>query len=202
MIRLFRMVHIENIAHIREYGITHLKSPHCNPNYVPIGDASLISKRTDILLTTGCKLGDYIPFYFGIRMPMLYVIQKRFKQESPIAPEAIVYCVSNIEQIVQHQLKFIFTDGHAVNALTRFYNKSDLPQIEQLVDFKAIHAKYWKDVQDLDLKRRKEAEFLIADDIPFTALTGFVVYQESAALILSDLDIPQSNIAIKPNFYF
>ncbi|MDR2868318.1 MAG: DUF4433 domain-containing protein, partial [Bacteroidales bacterium] len=44
-IHIYRMTHIENISHILQYGITHRKSPNANPNYVTIGDTSLISTR-------------------------------------------------------------------------------------------------------------------------------------------------------------
>lgn len=37
-IPIFRMVHIDNISHILQYGLTHWSSPNCNPNYIPIGD--------------------------------------------------------------------------------------------------------------------------------------------------------------------
>ena len=75
---LFRMTHIQNIPHILQYGITHLTSPNANVNYVPIGDGSLINTRSSFILNNGKQLGDYIPFYFGVLTPMLYVIQKGF----------------------------------------------------------------------------------------------------------------------------
>ena len=72
------MTHIENIQHILAFGITHSGSPNANPNYLPIGDKGLISTRNAFVLENGKCLGDYTPFYFGVRMPMLYVVQKGF----------------------------------------------------------------------------------------------------------------------------
>jgi hypothetical protein len=53
---------------------------------VTIGDASLISTKTtkQVSISNGSRsqsfrtiiLGDFIPFYFGVRMPMLYVMQR------------------------------------------------------------------------------------------------------------------------------
>ncbi len=68
------MVHIDNIPHILIKGITHISSPNKNPLYRSIGDSSLISNRQNFQLSNGQKLGSFIPFYFGTRMPMLYVI--------------------------------------------------------------------------------------------------------------------------------
>ena len=46
-IRIYRMTHIMNIAHILKYGITHKNSRNANGNYKDIGDVSLISTRAD-----------------------------------------------------------------------------------------------------------------------------------------------------------
>jgi hypothetical protein len=73
------MTHVDNIPHILEFGITHRNSENANPNYVSIGDRSLIDNRNSKKVnfdTESIILGDFIPFYFGIRTPMLYVIQK------------------------------------------------------------------------------------------------------------------------------
>lgn len=72
------MTHIENIPHILKYGLTHRSSGNADPHYHSIGDASLIDYRSSKMVDVGgimIALGDYIPFYFGVRMPMLYVIQ-------------------------------------------------------------------------------------------------------------------------------
>ncbi len=58
--------------------------------------------------------------------------------------------------------------------------------IRQTCAKKAISSKYWKDENDLDLKRRKEAEFLVSGDLPVNAIEGFVVYTETTAEIISN----------------
>ena len=118
------MTHIENIAHILQYGITHQNSINANKNYKAIGDNSLISNRNKCILHNGKNLGDYIPFYFGGRMPMLYVIQKGLSGVPIVKPENIIYCVTSVAQIINSQLDFIFTNGHAISALSSFFYKS------------------------------------------------------------------------------
>ncbi len=117
-VRLFRIIHIENIPHILQFGITHSSSPHANPSFVPIGDSTLISTRNSFMLNNGRLLGDYVPFYFGPRTPMLYVIQKGFNMVAPTHAENIVYCVSSVQKILELNLDFIFTDGHAVDSFS------------------------------------------------------------------------------------
>ena len=97
-IYLFRMTHIANIPHILQYGITHSTSPNANPDFISIGDRSVISTRNDFLLGNGRRLGDYIPFYFGYRTPMLYVIQHGYNMVEPTPHGKIVYLVSRSEE--------------------------------------------------------------------------------------------------------
>lgn len=154
------------------------------------------------MLANGKNLGDYIPFYFGVRTPMLYVMQKGFNWVEPTAPQDIVYCVSSVQKILDHQLDFVFTDGHAVDGFTSQYNKDDLSKIDELLDWQAIHAKFWKSDTDLDLKRRKEAEFLVLQDVPIGAILGYVVYNEEAKNKLLQWCVPDKQVHIKSQYYF
>lgn len=201
-IRLFRITHRKNIVHLLGQGITHINSANANPDFVPIGDKTLISTRNQRILTNGKTLGEYIPFYFGFRMPMLYVIQNGFNGVASTPAEDIVYCVTNVEQILFHKLDFVFTDGHALDSLSTLYAPKDINEIETIIDRTAIGSKFWKSDSDLDLKRRKEAEFLIGEDIPTAAIVGFVVFNKNIQGELLSLGIAESKIAIKPNFYF
>jgi hypothetical protein len=200
-ILLFRMVHIANMPYILKHGLRHKHSVAADPDFVSIGDASIISKRDRFVLPNGKKLGDYIPFYFGVRMPMLYVIQKGFGVES-IPAKDIIYCISNVQNMIDNQLDFVFSNGHAIDALSSFYEADAIDNISNLIDIKAINSKYWKDQNDLDLKRRKEAEFLIEKDIPIDAIDGYAVYNANVKQALLDLGVQEDNIFLSPDFYF
>ena len=200
---LYRMTHIENVPHILEHGVTHLSSANANKSYKAIGDDSIISTRNNIELPNGKKLGNYIPFYFGSRTPMLYVIQKGYNGVPVTPAQDIVYCISSVQKIVDHKLPFVFANGHAVAVgLTDFYEEKDLVNIDKILDKKAIDAKYWRNIEDTDLKRRKEAEFLVETDIPTTAIIGWVVYNEEAKKRLLEMGIPENMIYVKPDCYF
>ena len=74
--------------------------------------------------------------------------------------------------------------------------------LEEILDFEAIKKDFWKDENDLDLKRRKEAEFLVEGDIPLEVISGWVVYNEVAQKRLLELGIPNDKIVTRENFYF
>lgn len=202
-ILLYRMTHVQNIPHILKHGITHISSSSRNKNYVAIGDGSLIGARNNFLMPSGKTLGEYIPFYFGPRMPMLYVMQCGFNGVTPVRPSDVVYCITSVKSIQAAKLDFVFTDGHAVDGFSEFYNPRDLKRIESIIDSKAIKSKYWKADDDLDLKRRKEAEFLVEGDIPIQAIEYFAVYDAATAAQLKNLTgYKNQTVIVKPNYYF
>ena len=200
-IYLFRMTHIENIPHILQYGITHSSSKNANPNFVPIGDNTIINTRNNFLLNNGKRLGEYIPFYFSKRNPMLLVIQKGYNSVVLTPAESIVHCVGSIQKIIEQNLDFIFTDGHANNGLSSQFTILDLNNINEIIDWNAVKAKYWNGENDLDRKRKKEAEFLVLGDIDIKAILGYVVFNESAKKMI-DFGLEENQIHIKPNYYF
>lgn len=200
-IYLYRMTHIENISHILEYGITHVSSLHANLNYTPIGDASLINTRNEFLLDNGKKLGDYIPFYFCILTPMLYVIQRGYNVKK-VDSENIIYCVSSVQKIIDTNIDFVFTDGHAIETISSQYTSQNINDIENLIDLKIAKDPNFKDLNDLDKKRRKQAEFLVSSDIPVQAILGFVVFNETAKNKLLNLGIEERRIKVLKHYYF
>jgi hypothetical protein len=196
------MTHIENIPHILENGITHANSANSNPNYMPIGDATLISTRSTKEIPDGRLLGDFIPFYFGVRTPMLFVVQNGFNAVARTNAEDIVYLVTSVQSVVESNLDFVFTNGHAVDGLTEFFPPSEIENVKKIVDFQATSVKYWTGTPDTDLRRKKEAEFLVEADLPVKVIKGYVVYNEEAKEKLLALGIHERKVIIKKNFYF
>lgn len=199
---LFRITHIDNVPHIIQNGITHSTSTNANPKFVPIGDVNLITTRANFLLENGKFLGAYIPFYFGTRMPMLYVVQNGFNMVRSTRAEDIVYCVTSVQKIIDLGLDFIFTDGHAVDSFSTQYTPYHVQNIDSLIDKNAIRAKYWKDETDLDKKRRKEAEFLVLGDIPPQGILGYLTYNENARKRMIELGADAAKVIIKSEYYF
>jgi hypothetical protein len=206
------MTHIENIPHILKNGITHKNSPKANPDYVIIGDASLISTRAtkQVSISNGNRfqpsgtiiLGDFIPFYFGVRMPMLYVMQHGGNGVERATPkENIVYVVCNLKDIVESGTAYCFSDGHATDAFTLFYDNSKISELPAIIDWTAIKSVYWGGEDNLEIKRKKQAEFLVADDIAAQNLCGFVSYNDAAKQRLMNMGVDKI-IKISSKAYF
>lgn len=210
----YRITHIDNIRHVIQFGITHKNSTNANPNFVSIGDRSLIDMRSlkSVIITNGnltlknrtsITLGDFIPFYFGVKMPMLYVIQMGGNfVEIPVNPENIVYIACPVNDIINSNFTYYFSDGHATDNFTTFYDKSKIKELPSLINWKAIKTSYWGGHENLDLKRQKQAEFLISEDIPFHHIFGIGCYNQSAKDTLIKMGIDESKIKIITSAYY
>lgn len=196
----YRMTHIDNIEDILNVGLVRSSSPKANPSYVSIGDKTAIETRKHRVLADGSNIGEYIPFYFGPRTPMLYVIQNGYNNVQRRSAEEIVYCVIAIRDILETDIPCIFTDGHALNKISKIYPKKFLSEIDKYVNFKDVYIRDWNDAPDA--KRLKEAELLIKADLDAHFIRYFLVYNEEAKQKLLSLRILDSMIRIVPQFYF
>ena len=205
-IKLYRMVHIENIPHILQYGITSVSSSNSNTNYVPIGDASLIRNRKNTILNIGSKeiaVGNFIPFYFWLKMPMLYVVQHGYNYTSRTEAEKIVYVVVSLSDLVERGVDFYFTDGHAKDKLSKVFDRSNVMNIENILDWKSIRTEQWAgDGIDTEVKRKKQAEFLYPCDIPVENIVGYGCYNENAKQTLVSYGVKEGLIKVLPQYYY
>lgn len=197
----FRITHIDNVQHIMKYGIVKKSSQYRDEHYVNIGDPELIRLRGEFDIQ-GHRISDYIPFYLGPRSPMLYVIQHGYNGVKRVDPEKIVYCVVKIEDLINNGIDCIFTNGHALSELTSFYTKNDLTRINDIICYEDVYSVQWNSESDIDLKRRKEAELLVENDLPSSFICGYVVYNDSAKNALIKLGIDKNKIVVSSRYYF
>lgn len=122
---------------------------------------------------------DYVPFYFAPRSPMLYSIKLGNVTGYTGGQASIVHLVVDAEQVAAAGLQFVFTDGHAVIDISQFYTSlSDLDKI----DWAIMKERYWHDTNaDLDRKRRRQAEFLVHEFVPWEMVTEIGVVSHAIA---------------------
>jgi len=205
-IYLYRITHIDNLDFILESGqLTCPSHTNCDPNYIGIGDATLIGSRSSkqINIEPNGNFTDYVAFYFGTRSPMLYAIQKGFNGVTQRNPQEIIYLVTTFEDITKNECQYVFTDGHGYHSMSQFFNDED--SLEE-VDWNAVKLKLWNDTEDdPDRKRRKQAEFLVFNELPLNALVAIVVYNETTkSEILTKFAAHdfKCNVIVKTNCYY
>ncbi len=136
-------------------------------------------------------------------MPMLYVIQHggNFVSQATRA-ENIIYIACSVFEIYNLGLEFYFSDGHATDNLTIFYNKDEIHNIANIIDWDAIKSPYWGGIENLDIKRKKQAEFIVREDIPQSCIIGYACYNEKAFEKLISFGIDKALIKIEPKIYY
>ena len=146
------------------------------PNFVNIGDTTLIKQRETFTVPVNPpngNLGDYIPFYFAGHSPMLLNIKTGARGIQKRDQKDLIYIVCKVHGIVEQCPEWCFTDGHAKNHLTKFFNNLDL--LDNL-DWEMIRSQYWHNTEeDYDRIRRKQAEFLVKSHVPATCICGLIV---------------------------
>ena len=205
-IYLYRITHIDNLDFILESGkLTCPSSSDCDPNYIGIGDVTLISSRSskEVNIEPNGNFTDYVAFYFGARSPMLYSIQKGFNGVTKRSPETIIYLVTTFENIKEAESQYVFSDGHGYHLMSQFFNTED--DLDE-VDWDTVNLNRWNDTEhDPDRKRRKQAEFLVYEEVPLSAIIGVGVYNEAAKTNIlakfAEHDFT-SNVIVKRDLYY
>jgi hypothetical protein len=172
-VKVYRMTHIDNIPHVLQNGITHRTSPNHNPRYTAIGDITLINTR-------------------GAKQVAV----------SSTPPVNIIYIVCSIDGIIKNDEHYYFSDGHATDNLTTFYDKTKIGDLPKIIDWNAIKASYWGGQENLNVKRKKQAEFLAAEDVSPNLIFAFGCYNITAKNRLVAFGIPEDKIKVIPNAYY
>lgn len=156
-------------------------------------------------IAAGGVLPDYVPFYFSNRTPMLGAINQGLVPAYQGRQNDVVYLVSTAEAVAETELVWCFTDGHAVEAVTQFYDAlSDL----RFVDWDAVSTWRWGGrwlVANPDVKRKKQAEFLVHERFPWALVERIGVLDEGMARRVRALMTGAAHkpkVAIEPNWYF
>jgi len=204
---LYRIVHIDNLEYILINGMHSRDHARFDPNYISIGNAPLIQERHSypIGLPDKGTLGQFVPFYFGPLSVMLLNITTGFSGVAKRPQSDIVYVCCTLESLESKGLSFVFTDGHAKDKMTCFFeDKSDLDK----VDWNLVGERYWRNTKlDTDRQRRKQAEFLVFDHVPVECINAIVVYNQETFDLVASLQHTlgvQIPIYINPNsrFYY
>lgn len=202
------ILHITNIANLpgilQQGGLwsnNHRPSNSSTP--ISSAHASIQARRATTRVPCGPSgvLHDYVPFYFGARSPMLYANHTGFVAGNSGGQRPLIYLVSDVQQVIQAGLPWVFTDGHAemLRGLTRaFDNLAALPGL----DWKAIYTRSWG--IDSETKRKKQAEFLVYRFFPWTLVTRIVVVdsatQSQAQGLLTGSHLPV--VSIDSSWYY
>ncbi len=162
-----------------------------------------VRNRAGQPVAAGGFLGDYTPFYFANRSPMLYSISRGNIVGYAGGQADVIYLVSGVERAVAGNRPWCFTDGHAVESMTEF-----LTSTERLntIDWGVVGAPIWYNTpDDPDRKRRKQAEFLIHGSVPWCWFDRIGVIDDQRARRVEEIIAEaehQPEVVVEPGWYY
>lgn len=203
--RLFRIVHVDNVPWILDHGLLCRNSPEQDPDYVNIGNESLISRRSQhpVPVPPGGTLSDYVPFYFTPWSIMMFNIHTGWAGIRRRMNKDIVIFVSSLRRVAELGLDFVFTNQHAYAADTEFFR--DLADLTQ-IDWPLLNSQNFKtDDTDPGKQVRYQAEALVHQQVPLEALLGIGCHNDVVKERLESLIAEKGHrITVKaiPVWYF
>lgn len=165
-------------------------------------------RRRAIPIAPGGHVGDYVPFYFAPRSPMMYRIACDHRDSVPDRYRGgdmpLAYLVTTVGAVVSAGLTWVATDGNAATATTEF--TSDLKVMAELIDWPLMKAERWNNTaEDPDRQRRRQAEFLVHHELPLTLIHWVGVqsdrYRSQVGKLLVDHALGQ-RIIVRPGWYY
>jgi hypothetical protein len=135
---------------------------------------------------------------------MLYAIHKGNVQGYKGGQNSIIHLVTEIEKIVELNLDFAFTDGHAIMDYSDFYD--DISALHDVIDWELMESKYWFDTEEYpNRKFFRQAEFLVHQFYPWKFIKEIGVVNNSIKIKVQNLFQNQQHqpfVKICPDWYY
>jgi hypothetical protein len=201
---IYHFTHGTNLAAI--LAAEELRSSAAAETATDIADAKIKGSRKTRGVTCGPGgfVGDYVPFYFAPRSPMLYRIQQGGVAGVDGRPAGLVYFKTTTERLDGAGIAWVFTDGNAAAAVTQFYASADL--LDQKVDWAVMRATYWNNTEeDGDRVRRRGAECLAFGAVPLDVIEELGVYNFAAEHRVRQIlanEGGELTVAVRRDWYF
>ena len=197
---IYHITDVDNLPGILASGGLRSDVAMANANPVVIGYQHIKQRRMTEIRVDCCggrTVGEFVPFYFCPRSPMLYTINIGNTGRAAGCQRSIVHLVSTVAVGIAQNRAWAISDGNAGASHTSF--SADLAALKGL-DWTAIRATQWQ-----GKTHQKSAEFLVADFFDWSSVQTVGCYnadtvQRIQALLAGANHRPA--VIIQPNWYY
>lgn len=200
---IFHITHLRNLQGIIQEGglLPDAEVRRRAMDIQNIGYSHIKDRRMRRPIRAGMEgtLGQYVPFNFCNRSVMLFVIRGGHADYGG-GQEQILHLVSSVNTIVKYGRPYVYTDIHA--DLDYAQHLDDLAKLEETIDWGVMELRYWSDPE---VKKRRQAEFLVWEFCPWEAIIGIATKTQSMADQVSSVlecAAHQPKILVRPNWYY
>lgn len=202
---IFRITHRDNLPWILRNGLHCPNSDRLDPNFIGIGNPSLISDRhhVGVPIPPGGTLSNYIPFYFTPLSVMLLNIKTGYRGIRQRRNDEIAILVGSLPKLDQDGVAFVFTDRHARLATAEFFG--DVAELDQ-IDWTILQNRdFSRDNNDLGKMERYQAEALVHQHLPIDLLLAIACYnpneRDRVNALVKGVGLGL-NVISRPRWYF
>jgi ssDNA thymidine ADP-ribosyltransferase, DarT len=178
--------------------------------HTEVGDTAIKAarRRRVVPIEPGGTVGDYVPFYFAPRSPMMFRIacdcRDAILGRYHDGDRPLVYLAARVGAIVDSGLPWVATDGNARAVITRF--SADVGEVGQMIDWELMRQRMWTSTpEDPDRERRRAAEFLVHGHALLSLFHEVAAYSEpyaeQARVALGHHPLAQ-RVVVRSNWYY
>lgn len=191
---------LQNLAGIVSAGLTCDNQIQGSAEYLSdIGNREIKARRQTRGVPVGAKgnVGDYAPFYFAPRSPMMSALAYGRVPEFTGSILDLVYLVTSVERVMEIGLTVVMSDRNAALSVVEFSDDPD--EWDQLVDWPLMDQIIWRSTgEDPDRRERRMAECLVHLVVPWRAFDRVVVADdERQTLVVQILGSLGSTIPVQ-----
>ena len=205
---VYHFTHIDNLVSIAEHGLTSDRATQTQrTDFVEVGNQEIKEqrRRRTVPVPPGGSVGDYVPFYFAPRSPMLYAIHRKNVPTYQDGQDSLIYLVTRVDRLVELDLTFVITDRNAALGFARFSN--DLGELDRLIDWDLMAGSAWFNTDDEpDRLERRMAELLVHRQVPWSAFVGIATRTSERARqvesLLASVNTEINLVKPRPDWYF
>jgi hypothetical protein len=142
-------------------------------------------------------VGEFVPFYFCPRSPMLFVVNKGNTGRPAGCQSSILHLVSTVQTGISLGRDWAISGGNAGASYASF--SADITELDAL-DWESINARQWS-----GRTHQKSAEFLLRDSFPWSGIQGIGCQNSSVASeVVSMLKqgVHQPQVVVRPAWYY
>jgi hypothetical protein len=197
---IYHITDVENLSGILAEGGLRSDAVMAERNPTLIGYGHIKERRLKQIRVACCGgrfVGEFVPFYFCPRSPMLFTVNKGAAGRQVGCQRTILHLVSRVSVGIDLGQAWAVSDGNAGAFHTWF--GSTLEAIKTL-DWAAIRATDWR-----GKTHQKSAEFLVADFFPWTGIHAIGCHNSGLAKQVEDLVLSQHHcpaVSVEPAWYY
>ena len=199
-ILIYHITDVENLPGILSEGGLGSDAVMVEKNPTVIGYGHIKERRLKQIRVTCCGgrfVGEFVPFYFCPRSPMLYTTNQGATGRPAGCQRTIVHLVSRVSVGIGLGRAWAVSDGNA-GALHTWFGAT-LEAIKTL-DWAAIRATDWR-----GMTHQKSAEFLVAEFFPWTGIHALGCHNSGVARQVQDLVNTQNHrpaVTVESAWYY